>query len=147
MDKGVIAPKAFVEKLKKENELFRSQMHQDAHELLIFLLNKIAEDLEDEARNSRSGSSGEDRKYDYILNLYEENNNFFKVSSSVTSSGPSTRGTMCSSARSTLVHDIFEGVLTSETRCLTCETVRSPVESIYRALISIVIIILIGLFS
>ncbi|PAV22641.1 cysteine ase [Pyrrhoderma noxium] len=111
LDKGVIAPKAFVEKLKKENELFRSQMHQDAHELLIFLLNKIAEDLEDEARNSRSGSSGED------------------LSSSVTSSGPSTRGTMCSSAHSTLVHDIFEGVLTSETRCLTCETVSSRDEA------------------
>ncbi|KAH8119737.1 cysteine proteinase [Phellopilus nigrolimitatus] len=116
LDKGTVSPKAFVEKLKKENELFRSSMHQDAHEFLIYLLNKIAEDLEEEARNTRSGSSsGED------------------LSNSVTSSGPSTFGTVLSGtnsmARSTLVHDLFEGVLTSETRCLTCETVSSRDEA------------------
>lgn len=64
MEKGVVAPRAFVDKLKKENELFRSTMHQDAHEFLIYLINKIAEDLEEEARNARSGSSsGEDRAF------------------------------------------------------------------------------------
>ncbi|EJC98825.1 cysteine proteinase [Fomitiporia mediterranea MF3/22] len=99
LDKGVVAPRAFVEKLKKENELFRSSMHQDAHEFLIYLLNKIAEDLEEEARNVRSGSSsGEDRKTN-------------------------------SSTNSNIVHDLFEGVLTSETRCLTCETVSSRDEA------------------
>lgn len=64
LDKGTVAPRAFVDKLKKENELFRSSAHQDAHEFLIFLLNKIAEDLEEEGRVARSGnSSGEDRKH------------------------------------------------------------------------------------
>ncbi|KAL5535922.1 hypothetical protein ACEPAF_4016 [Sanghuangporus sanghuang] len=116
MDKGVVAPRAFVDKLKKENELFRSTMHQDAHELLIFLLNKIAEDLEEEARNARSGSSsGED------------------LSSSAASSGTLTLGTATSrsnsSTRSNIVHDLFEGILTSETRCLTCETVSSRDEA------------------
>ncbi|KAL5494820.1 hypothetical protein ACEPAI_282 [Sanghuangporus weigelae] len=116
LDKGVVAPRAFVDKLKKENELFRSTMHQDAHEFLIFLLNKIAEDLEEEARNARSGnSSGED------------------LLSSVTSSGTPTLGTATSrsnsSTRSNIVHDLFEGVLTSETRCLTCETVSSRDEA------------------
>lgn len=62
-DKGTISPRAFVDKLRKENELFRTSMHQDAHEFLIYLLNKIAEDLEEEVRNARSrSSSGDDRE-------------------------------------------------------------------------------------
>lgn len=61
MDKGIIAPRAFVEKLKKENEAFRTPMHQDAHEFLNYLLNKVSEDLQAEAGKERSRSpSGED---------------------------------------------------------------------------------------
>lgn len=60
LDKGTVAPRAFVEKLKKENELFRSTQHQDAHEFLNYLLNKVAEDLEDEAKSGSQGSSGDD---------------------------------------------------------------------------------------
>lgn len=64
LDKGTVAPKAFIEKLKKENEIFRPSMHQDAHEFLIYLLNQIAEELMEEARNRRSRtSSGEDREF------------------------------------------------------------------------------------
>ncbi|KAL0286824.1 UNVERIFIED_CONTAM: Ubiquitin carboxyl-terminal hydrolase 3 [Sesamum angustifolium] len=36
---GVLAPKRFVQRLKKQNEIFRSYMHQDAHEFLNYLLN------------------------------------------------------------------------------------------------------------
>ena len=43
---GVIAPKRFVARLKKDNELFRSFMHQDAHEFLNFLLNSCCDILE-----------------------------------------------------------------------------------------------------
>lgn len=46
--KGVVSPASFIAKLKKENELFRGSMHQDAHEFLNFLLNKIVEDLQSE---------------------------------------------------------------------------------------------------
>eukprot|EP00164_Ancoracysta_twista_P004672 GFYU01006317.1.p1 GENE.GFYU01006317.1~~GFYU01006317.1.p1 ORF type:complete len:403 (-),score=70.83 GFYU01006317.1:77-1285(-) len=38
---GVIPPRKFIQKLRKENELFRSYMHQDAHEFLNYLLNEI----------------------------------------------------------------------------------------------------------
>jgi ubiquitin carboxyl-terminal hydrolase 9/13 len=55
-DKGVVPPRAFIDKLKEVNELFRSTMHQDAHEFLNYLLNKIMEEIEDEKR------LGEDRK-------------------------------------------------------------------------------------
>jgi ubiquitin C-terminal hydrolase len=46
----MISPAAFITKLKKENELFRSTQHQDAHEFLNYLLNKIVEDIEDEEK-------------------------------------------------------------------------------------------------
>ncbi|CAE7199817.1 unnamed protein product [Rhizoctonia solani] len=69
-DKGTVSPRAFVEKLKKENELFRfvlrsrlivslliigpasvrSNMHQDAHEFLNYLLNSVVEDLTHEMK-------------------------------------------------------------------------------------------------
>lgn len=47
------------------------------------------------------------------------------------STSTSTRGGPGASSRfhTTLVHRLFEGVLTSETRCLTCETVSSRDES------------------
>ncbi|KAL6220094.1 hypothetical protein ACLB2K_007851 [Fragaria x ananassa] len=51
---GVIAPKRFVQRLKKQNELFRSYMHQDAHEFLNFLLNELVDILEKEAQAAKS---------------------------------------------------------------------------------------------
>jgi hypothetical protein len=47
---GVIAPKRFVQRLKRDNEAFRSYMHQDAHEFLNYLLNVTSELLEGQAR-------------------------------------------------------------------------------------------------
>ncbi|KDQ62992.1 hypothetical protein JAAARDRAFT_120115, partial [Jaapia argillacea MUCL 33604] len=87
-DRGTVAPRAFIDKLKEMNELFRGTMHQDAHEFLNFLLNKIVEEMEDDRRNAVG--NGND---------------------------------------ATIVHRLFEGILTSETRCLTCETVSSRDES------------------
>ncbi|CAE6361463.1 unnamed protein product [Rhizoctonia solani] len=102
-DKGTVSPRAFVEKLKKENELFRSNMHQDAHEFLNYLLNSVVEDLTHEMK----AGPPED------------------LSKSVASTSSASN---CS-PHLTLVHDLFEGTLTSETRCLTCETVSSRDES------------------
>ncbi|KIZ02162.1 ubiquitin carboxyl-terminal hydrolase 12/46 [Monoraphidium neglectum] len=47
---GVIAPKRFVQRLKRDNEAFRSYMHQDAHEFLNYLLNVTSELLEGQAK-------------------------------------------------------------------------------------------------
>ncbi|KAG8691366.1 hypothetical protein FRC11_004692 [Ceratobasidium sp. 423] len=101
-DKGTVSPRAFIEKLKKENELFRSNMHQDAHEFLNYLLNSIVEDLTLEMK----AGPPED------------------LSKSVASTSSASNLSPL-----TLVHDLFEGTLTSETRCLTCETVSSRDES------------------
>ncbi|XP_019057417.1 PREDICTED: ubiquitin carboxyl-terminal hydrolase 3 isoform X2 [Tarenaya hassleriana] len=51
---GVIAPKRFVQRLKKQNELFRSFMHQDAHEFLNYLLNEFVDILEKEAQSTKN---------------------------------------------------------------------------------------------
>jgi ubiquitin carboxyl-terminal hydrolase 12/46 len=47
---GSLAPKRFVQRLKQDNELFRSFQHQDAHEFLNFLLNSCCDILEKEVR-------------------------------------------------------------------------------------------------
>lgn len=53
-NKGTVAPRAFIEKLKELNELFRSSMHQDAHEFLNYLLNRIVEETEEERKGAES---------------------------------------------------------------------------------------------
>lgn len=133
-DKGTIAPRAFIEKLKDLNELFRSTMHQDAHEFLNFLLNRIVEEIEEERKQTQNGVNVHDCGWLYVKKIIW----LFLISSQVsgsvatlasnhtiptviTTSTNSNSGTRRQDA--TLVHNLFEGVLTSETRCLTCETV------------------------
>lgn len=72
---GVASPVNFIETLKRENELFRSSMHQDAHEFFNVLLNTIIEQMD-------------------------------KLG-----------------AGTNWAHDLFEGMITSETRCMVCESV------------------------
>lgn len=47
---GTVAPQAFINQLKRDNEFFRSTLHQDAHEFLNYLVNMIAEALEKEEK-------------------------------------------------------------------------------------------------
>ncbi|OAX39528.1 cysteine proteinase [Rhizopogon vinicolor AM-OR11-026] len=117
-DKGTIAPRAFIEKLKELNEAFRNTMHQDAHEFLNYLLNKIVEEIE------------EGKKLPHV----SVDDSAHSVKSSSTVSQPlvmtaSTSSSSNSSMGTTFIHQIFEGILTSETRCLTCENVSSRDES------------------
>lgn len=53
-EKGTVAPRAFVDKLKSVNELFQGTQHQDAHEFLNYLLNKIVEEIQTD-RNHKDG--------------------------------------------------------------------------------------------
>ncbi|EDO18055.1 hypothetical protein Kpol_1045p41 [Vanderwaltozyma polyspora DSM 70294] len=58
---GVISPGGFMEIVKKENILFATDMHQDAHEFLNFLLNDVSDYLdkantEKNPDNTRSGN-------------------------------------------------------------------------------------------
>lgn len=57
-DKGTVAPRAFIDKIRALNEFFRSSAHQDAHEFLNFTLNQIVEDIKLARRDA--GPSSED---------------------------------------------------------------------------------------
>ncbi|XP_078440047.1 ubiquitin carboxyl-terminal hydrolase 3 [Wolffia australiana] len=105
---GVIAPKRFVQRVKKQNELFRSYMHQDAHEFLNFLLNELVDILEKESNASKS-SPGASSSSEKLTN------------------GPANG--VKKEPLVTWVHKNFQGILTNETRCLRCETVTAREET------------------
>ncbi|KAI8873796.1 cysteine proteinase [Ramicandelaber brevisporus] len=109
---GSLSPNNFILKLKKENELFRSTMHQDAHEFLNYILNVIGDDITTIERNSKSNIS---------------NNDSNGGNDSATLNGNNSNSN--NNNASTFIQQLFEGTLTNETRCLTCETVTSRDES------------------
>ncbi|KAA8530852.1 hypothetical protein F0562_005524 [Nyssa sinensis] len=111
---GVIAPKCFVQRLKKQNEIFRSYMHQDAHEFLKYLLNELVDILEKESQAAKSD--------------HETTSPPEKIAN-----GPKTA--LANGAQKeplvTWVHKNFHGMLTNETRCLSCETVTARDETFF----------------
>ncbi|CAL8463689.1 g3223 [Coccomyxa elongata] len=122
---GIIAPKRFVQRLKRDNELFRSYMHQDAHEFLNYLLNECSELLEKEAkaRKERESASG----YVSPSSAPAEQQQ---------ADGPLVQPEAASSSQSqappaTWVHELFQGTLVNETKCLECETVTLREEAFY----------------
>lgn len=46
---GIIRPQQFLDVLRREHEMFRTAMHQYAHEFLNLLLNEVVSNVEDEA--------------------------------------------------------------------------------------------------
>ncbi|EMD94002.1 hypothetical protein COCC4DRAFT_132232 [Bipolaris maydis ATCC 48331] len=103
---GVVSPHKLLEILRRDNEMFRTPMHQDAHEFLNLLLNEVVENVEQFSK-SRAAEA----------NAIEENG-------SATASGevvPAQNSVAAAKPNSGWVHELFEGTLTSETRCLTCE--------------------------
>lgn len=103
---GSIAPKKFIARLRKEKEEFDNYMQQDAHEFLNFLINHINEII-----------------------LAERNQGKVKISAGM---AINDNGTIASTTTDpTWVHEIFQGVLTSETRCLNCETISSKDENFF----------------
>ena len=83
-------------------------MQQDAHEFLNFLINHINEII-----------------------LAERNQGKVKISSNGVTEGESASNSSSSNTDPTWVHEIFQGVLTSETRCLNCETISSKDENFF----------------
>jgi len=141
---GVHPPRRFVAKLRAENEVFNNQMHQDAHELLNYLLNEMAEILEKRnkaAAKAKAGSadaSGAGAQDDADGDgdggrsspAAGSENGGASADGEVSSSGAGGSG---SSSKpyipKTWIHNIFEGLLTNETRCLACDSVTSRDES------------------
>ncbi|KXJ28487.1 ubiquitin carboxyl-terminal hydrolase 46 [Exaiptasia diaphana] len=132
---GVIAPKKFVARLRKENELFDNYMQQDAHEFLNYLLNTIGDLLRGEKikekEKEKSISTGSISSKSSLSSnstvgsIGSANNNMANGTFSINTSSNTTD----QKSERTWVHDMFEGTLTNETRCLCCETVSSKDES------------------
>ncbi len=97
---GVVSPTKFLEVLRKEHEMFRSLMHQDAHEFLNLLLNEVVANVEVNAKKSDAE----------------------RESNELTES-PNTKDGARTPSNTGWVHELFEGTLTSETKCLTCENI------------------------
>ncbi|WIA11872.1 hypothetical protein OEZ85_011958 [Tetradesmus obliquus] len=141
---GVIPPKKFVARLKRDNELFRSYMHQDAHEFLNYLLNQMAELLEaqdkaaggqQQQQHHHSSSNGSSSSGSGRVQQQQPSSPFASAAADGFGSGSKQGGGSIQQPprqqqqqqqqqqkRPTWVHDIFQGRLVSETRCLQCET-------------------------
>ncbi|OTA69275.1 ubiquitin carboxyl-terminal hydrolase [Hypoxylon sp. EC38] len=107
---GVLSPQRFLEIFKRDNEMFRNSMHQDAHEFYGLVLNDIISNVETTAKRllNEQAARNED-------GVEESLKAALGAVAKTASNGTNSPGTGW-------VHDIFEGVLTSETKCLTCET-------------------------
>ncbi|KAI8836798.1 hypothetical protein BJ741DRAFT_605213 [Chytriomyces cf. hyalinus JEL632] len=114
---GVMRPQTFVTKLKQENELFQGITQQDAQEFLNYLLNAIAEIL---VRHKKE---------------FSEKLRLLMPTAFPTPTPPAPdvkekkRGEKERHVPATWVHELFEGQLTNETKCLTCETITNKDEA------------------
>ncbi|KAK2738744.1 hypothetical protein FQN57_006911 [Myotisia sp. PD_48] len=107
---GVIRPNHFLDVLRREHEMFKTAMHQDAHEFLRLLFNEVVTNVEAEAkRASLERDQGSDTSSD------EDTVNSTSAATTLTT----TNGNHVPDTN--WVHELFEGKLTSETQCLTCE--------------------------
>ncbi|KAG0212368.1 hypothetical protein BGX33_003659 [Mortierella sp. NVP41] len=178
-------PTAFVAKVKKENELFRSSMHQDAHEFLMFIISTITEDIEADFKKNQkeiedsqpkpatlngttttsnghingnglaNGSVGAKSSTEEVsMTLAGGDEVRIKVNgadiNTVSTSGGSTHGnghlggggesigdrssiqsesTIPKPKEKMWVQKLFEGQLTNEIKCLTCEKEGTGAES------------------
>ncbi|XP_037946609.1 ubiquitin carboxyl-terminal hydrolase 46 [Teleopsis dalmanni] len=142
---GSIAPKKFIARLRKEKEEFDNYMQQDAHEFLNFLINHINEIILAERNNNKTIVSAN--------GTTSKSSSTSSTSTSTSTSNSTSNGTCTNSSGSlngvgeqattpiqltnaantepTWVHEIFQGTLTSETRCLNCETVSSKDEHFF----------------
>ncbi|KAI9668872.1 MAG: hypothetical protein M1831_000942 [Alyxoria varia] len=103
---GVIVPAKFLEVLKANNESYRGNVHQDAHEFLNLLLNDVVEQVDE-----------------FSKKLAATDNESNSASEPAMVKGARPLNSLADRSFTSWIHDLFEGTLTSETRCLTCENV------------------------
>ena len=94
---GVIVPTRFIEVLRENFIYFKEPVHHDAHEFLNLLLNDVVEQVETHTKKLSQTANGSAAEEKLVAQM-----------------APQTKA---------WVHELFEGTLTSETRCLTCENV------------------------
>lgn len=110
---GVLSPQRFLEIFKRDNENFRNQNHQDAHEFYGLVLNDVISSVEANATRLQELEATNANGYaNSVGNAVGASAALMKAQQAIGTTSPGTGW----------VHDIFEGVLTSETKCLSCET-------------------------
>ena|SRR6185312_16557318 len=93
-------------------EIFRQLTQQDAHEFFNFLINDLSDTLTKSQRSSKSPNH-------LLAASQKEQDGYHK--------------------RKSWIHELFEGRLSNETRCLVCESVRSVfVSSLFMMMILLV---------
>ncbi|KAL1923143.1 uncharacterized protein VTP21DRAFT_9519 [Calcarisporiella thermophila] len=124
---GAFAPRMFISKLRKMNEIFSGMAHQDAHEFLMYILNAVAEEVEAyerdfaaELQKMRSHTLKQQENLNGSLTPANEDN----VKTESVAFGVEHNRTTA-----TWIHDLFAGILTNEIKCLTCESVTSRDET------------------
>jgi len=119
---GFVSPRKFVSKVRSENELFGSFMHQDAHEFFNYLLNDVSETLARQGAKQNAapmpktiggGGSQIRARTPSLQALHDQQRQ-------------ETRAPI-----RTWVDEIFQGRLVNETKCLFCESVTSREEPFY----------------
>ncbi|KAI5847356.1 hypothetical protein DFP73DRAFT_377905 [Morchella snyderi] len=110
---GVVNPAKFLEILRRKNDMFSGQQHQDAHEFLNFVLNQVIENVDDYQKKNglRNGS------------LAAPPSQSSGSLTPVNSSSAASTASMTSASAAGWIHELFEGLISSETKCLTCENV------------------------
>lgn len=105
---GCLTPRRFLAKLRKANDLFCTSEHQDAHEFMQFLLNDIGEHVtkrlvrQQEREKERHRQKSPDGQSGQLLSAEQEE--------------PEEEPR-------TWLHDIFQGYLVNQMKCLCCENV------------------------
>ncbi|RPA86890.1 cysteine proteinase [Ascobolus immersus RN42] len=116
---GVISPQRLVEVVKRENEMFRSNMHQDAHEFLNYVLNEVIENVESHQKKLHlMGLTKPDG-----INGRANGVALPQGDATITLERTDSAATQPTVLNTGWIHSLFEGLLTSETKCLTCEKV------------------------
>ncbi|GIL87907.1 hypothetical protein Vretimale_6301 [Volvox reticuliferus] len=120
---GVVSPKKFVNRLRRDNELFRGHMHQDAHEFLNYLLNQSCELLEQEEKEASQQQQQQQQQQGVLgTGTGAAAAGAGSAAGGVAVSPPQAQGGV-QQPITTWVHEIFQGKMVNETRCLHCETV------------------------
>lgn len=118
---GCIAPKHLVRVIQQTKPEFHSPMHQDAQELLSFLLNHVCESMRaisarlaaDRAGSDSGDSSGGGARPSHAR----------AASSSAASTPTTSKGSKAGEGEATtLVDDIFVGKTVTNTLCVSCES-------------------------
>lgn len=113
---GCITPRRFLARLRKASDLFCGSDHQDAHEFLQFLLNNICDGAKERAKRQR-----ERRRREALADgTHASQGNGIKDLDD--SDGEETR---------TWIHDILQGHLVNQMKCLCCENVTVRRESFF----------------